>query len=208
MDWNKFRPSGQSVAAPEYGDLGAFRQKQEDALYGRATSRLDPMWEQRERQRRTQLYNMGLRDNDAAFTEAMANMGRDRNDAYNQAMFSAIQGGGAEMANQIGMGGMTQQQALASSGYQNQLRQQDIAEEMMRRGASLNEINAALSGQQVAMPSMPQFNTAAAAQPIQALGAAQMQGQYNVDRFNAQQGALQGLFSGLGSLAGGYFSRG
>jgi SOS response regulatory protein OraA/RecX len=37
---------------------------------------------------------------------------------------------------------------MSSANYQNQLRQQQIAEDMQRRGYSLNEINAILTGQQ------------------------------------------------------------
>ena len=89
---------------------------------------------------------------------------------------------------------------LTASQYQNQLRQQQIAEEMQRRGWSLNEINALISGQQVGMPQMPSFNPAQAAQPTQYLGAAQAQGQADLDAYNAQQGGLSGMLGGLGGL--------
>lgn len=86
---------------------------------------------------------------------------------------------------------------LTAANYQNQLRQQQIAEEMQRRGFSLNEINAILTGQQVGMPSMPGFNTAQRSEGLQALTAADMQGQHDLDVFNAQQQATQGLLSGV-----------
>lgn len=96
---------------------------------------------------------------------------------------------------QMAAGGQNFSEQQASSGYQNTLRQQEIAEQMQQRGFSLNEINAILSGQQVGMPSMPGFNSAQASQPVQALGAAQMQGQASLDAFNAQQAGTQGLLS-------------
>jgi hypothetical protein len=109
---------------------------------------------------------------------------------------------------QFGMGaqagGQNFQQRMQASQYDTQRRQQQIAEEMQRRGFSLNEINALISGQQVAMPSMPGFNTAGSAQGPQMLAAAQMQGQSALDAFNAEQAALQGMMSGVGSLAGGF----
>jgi len=71
---------------------------------------------------------------------------------------------------------------------------------MQRRGWSLNEINALISGQQVGMPQMPSFNPAQAAQPTQYLGAAQAQGQADLDAYNAQQGGLSGMLGGLGGL--------
>lgn len=94
-------------------------------------------------------------------------------------------------------GSNTYNQEMQNANYGNQLRQQQIAEEMQRRGFSLNEINAILSGQQVSMPSMPSFNTANRSEGLQALSAAQMQGQAALDAFNAQQQATQGTLSGL-----------
>jgi hypothetical protein len=201
-DWGNLPAAGASVSAPEYGNLEDFRTRQENALYGRAASRLDPMWQQREEQQRTRLANMGLNIGDSPYSQAMADMGRDRNDAYNQAIFGAITGGGAEMANQIGMGGQIQGQQQGSSAYQNQLRQQAIAEMMQQRGMNLNEINAIMAGQQVALPGMPSFQGAGAAQPTNYLGAAQMTGQSALDKFNAEQAALQGMISGIGQIPG------
>jgi len=77
---------------------------------------------------------------------------------YNQAAQQAYQQ--ALGANQQNFG-----QSMAGSQYANQIRQQQIAEMMQQRGSSLNEINALLSGQQVALPSMPGFSQASAAQP-------------------------------------------
>ena len=74
---------------------------------------------------------------------------------------------------------------------------------MQQRGFSLNEINAILSGQQVSMPSMPGFQNATKSEGLQALTAAQMTGQAELDRFNATQQATQGMISGVGSMAGG-----
>jgi hypothetical protein len=204
MDWSSFRPGGEAVDAQDYGNIGDFRDDQEQNLYSRATSRLDPQWGQREDQLRSRLYNMGAKEGDQAYDQEMENFGRDRNDAYNQAMFASIAGGGSEAANQIGMGGQIQGQEQGASAYQTALRQQDIAEALQRRGMSLNEINAAMSGQQVALPSMPSFQGAQRAEGLQALNAAQMQGQSALDTFNAEQAAMQGMMSGVGSLAGGF----
>lgn len=86
---------------------------------------------------------------------------------------------------------------MASAGFQNQRRQQQIAEEMQRRGFSLNEINAILTGQQVGMPSMPGFSTAQRSEGVQALNAAQLTGQANLDAYNAQNQQTQGMLSGI-----------
>lgn len=98
--------------------------------------------------------------------------------------------------------GMTRQgtqfgQDFQSAGYQNQLRQQQIAEQMQRRGFSLNEINAVLNGQQVSMPNMPSFNTAQRSEAAQYNQAAQNAGQYALDAFSAQQAGLNSAMQGI-----------
>lgn len=202
MDWNKLPQAGASVNAPNYGDIGSFRNRQEENLYNRAKSRLDPEWNQRADATRTQMYNAGAREGDTAYDQGMGNFERARTDAYNQALYGAIAGGGAETANQIGMGGQIQGQQQGASAYDTQIRQQAIAEQLQQRGMTLNEINAIMSGQQVNMPNMPSFSQAQAAQPVQSLQAAQLTGQAALDAFNAKQQASQGMMSGIGSIAG------
>lgn len=109
----------------------------------------------------------------------------------------ANQAAAQAMQQQLGIGQQNFNQQMQGAGYQNQLRQQQISEEMQKRGFSLNEINAILSGQQVAMPNMPSFNSAQRSEGVQSLTAAQMQGQADLDAFNAQQQATQGTLSGL-----------
>ena len=89
---------------------------------------------------------------------------------------------------------------MNSSQYQNQLRQQAIAEEAQRRNMSLNEMNALLTGQQVNAPQMPGFNSASKSDTPDLLKAAGMTGQSNLDAFNAQQQGQQSGMSGLMSL--------
>jgi hypothetical protein len=207
MDWDAIQPGmGARVGARDYGDSGTLRNRMEDNLYGRATSRLDPQWQSRGDDLRAQLYSMGAKEGDPAYDRAMQEFGRDRNDAYQQAQYGATAGGASEQANEIGMGGAIQGQQQQASAYDTQLRQQAIAEELQKRGTNLNEMNAIISGQQVGVPQMPTFNTNAASQGVQSLQAAQMQGQADLDRFNAKQQAVQGMMSGVGSIAGGMMS--
>ena len=106
------------------------------------------------------------------------------------------------LAQQMGLGAARFGEQQQASAYQNQLRQQDIAETLQQRGWTLNEINAILSGQQIGMPSMPGFQNANRAEGLQALSAADMQWGADMDRSNFDQAALQGLMSGVGSIAG------
>lgn len=292
-----------------YSDAG-------DAIYNQFSSRNEPQFTRDTEALRTQLYNQGLREGDAAYDEEVRKQRQSQNDARQNASYQATIGAGSEaarmhgmdsstrgqqfgerstsgaFANQaaeqalnqqlgiggqrfgqglqsaqfadsqrgqalgeefgaadrgfgeqesmsgqsdaqraaamqemLGIGGQRFQQQSSAAGmddtrrqqagqeqlafgqnrfaeqmqaanFQNQGRQQQITEEMQRRGFSLNEIQALISGQQVNMPSMPGFNSASRSEGNQALTAAQMTGQANLDSYNAQQQGLQGLLSG------------
>lgn len=81
MDWSRFGPVGTGDQA---------RQQAIDAAYGQATSRLDGQWNRREDSANTRLLNQGLDPTSEAYKNAMGDLSNSRNDAYNQAMFSAI----------------------------------------------------------------------------------------------------------------------
>jgi hypothetical protein len=103
---------GQAVQGSVGGDLEAARKAMTDAVYGQATSRLDPMWQQREDQARARLANQGLTEGSTAYDTALANLGRDRNDAYNQAAYSSI--GAGEQAAQALFGRQLSQGQFAN----------------------------------------------------------------------------------------------
>jgi hypothetical protein len=233
------------------------RNRAEQAIYQRATSRLDPQFEQMQGDMESKLIAQGLRPGDAAYDRAMDNFARQREDAYQTAMTESIMGGGQEgqrqyeqmlgsaqfsnaaaqqnMQNQMALRekqfmeeaskrGMSNEEAtqewnaqkgaqesyynqqMQSANYANQMRAAQLAQMMQQRGFSLNEINALISGQQVGMPQMPNFSNAGAAQETQYLNAANMQGQADLNQFNAQQAGVSNLMGGLGSIAGFAFS--
>lgn len=117
---------------------------------------------------------------------------------------------------------MSRQQALAEQirvkdrGYaqgnqaadrQNTLRTQKINEELQKRGTSLNEMNALISGQQVQTPNMPTISLAGRAQGPDMLRAAEGEYSAALDRTNAANMGTQGLMSGAASLAGMFSDR-
>ena len=243
-----------------------YYQQANEAIYNQWADRALPQQQKDTDALRTQLYNMGLKEGDAAYNDEMERLRQTQGDAMRQAQYQATVGAGSEAQRMLGMDASTRQQMfgergtqgsfanqaalgqfgmgaqagsqnfqqslaaagfgneaqqqgwqqqmqgqnqdfnqqMAASQYQTQLRQQQIAEEMQKRGFSLNEINALISGQQVGMPSMPGFQNASRAEGVQALQAAQLTGQAELDRFNAQQQATQGMMSGIGSMAGGF----
>lgn len=159
------------------------RQGVEDALYQRATSRLDPQFEQQQRQFETGLANKGIPIGSEAWQRATDTFNRGRNDAYSTARSDAITGGGAEQSRLFGLD-------LGS-------RQQGVQERLTERNQPINELAALLSSGQV---SVPQFAPAgqASSQPVDYTGLVnnRYQTQANAAQ-QSQQNWMNGLF-GLG----------
>lgn len=80
---------------PEASD--ATRKRVEDALYQRATSRLDPQFAQQENAMRTELINRGIPEGSEAFKTQMDNFARSKTDAYGAATNDSIKAGGDAM---------------------------------------------------------------------------------------------------------------
>ena len=194
MDWDQF---GEYQSGLGSGDDA--RQNAIDEMYGQATSRLDPMWEQNTENQLDQLRNQGLRPGDEAFDNATERLENQKTDAYSQAMFAAVRHGGAEGSRVFDIN-------RSSAAFDNTVRQSQISEEMQRRGFSLNEINAILSGQQIQMPGMPGFNSAERSQGTDYSGAVNSQFGANMDVFSARQGQSQMLMEGVTGMGSMMFS--
>jgi hypothetical protein len=157
----------------------------------------------------TKLVNQGLTPGSKAYDRAKQAQG----DQFSRDQFNALMMGGQEQRNQFdmakGAGEYSNQQNqqqfgqnLQSGNFQNQNRQQAIAEQALQRGMSLNEMNALLTGTQIGMPTMPNFNTSAPAGAVNYAGAGGQQYNAAMNNYNAQQQQQQGMFGGLTSLAG------
>jgi hypothetical protein len=197
-----------------------------DAIYGQWENRMAPRMQQEMEQNDTKLRNQGLKPGDQAYDAAMQRMTQDQGDARTNAQYQATIGSGAEAQRMMGMDSANRQQQFgerttaagigdtrannqfsqntANSNLQTQQRQQQIAEAMQKRGFSLNEINAIISGQQVGMPTMPSFNQAGKADTTNYSGAANSQYNAALDASNASNaglGNLLGAGAQLGSTA-------
>jgi len=197
-----------------------------DRVAGDLMTRMQPVHERQQSQLETQLANQGFQIGTEGYTRALADLqGRQAAERYNaldsagseaQRLFNMEQAksqfgnqalGQAASMDQSRMGVMnsalSQQQGLnqQAAEFQNRLRQQAIAEQMQRRGMSLNEMNAVLTGQQVGMPQMPTFNTAQRSETPNILGATQMGYDAQLGAVNANNAASANTLSGLGSLA-------
>ena len=102
-------------AAPQ-ADAAA-RQQVIDSLYGQAQSRLDPRFESEQRAMENQLANSGIPRGSEAFSSAMRDFNMGKTDAYQTALDSAIQAGGAEQSRLFGIGTQARQNAIAEQNY-------------------------------------------------------------------------------------------
>jgi len=139
------RISNEMGSAPDWAQFGEaqgldydptqLRQSAEDAMYGRATSRLDPQYQQQEQAMEIKLRNQGLRAGDEAYDAAMGNFGRAKNDAYEQARMGAVGEGRSEA-------GQLWNQQLQGTDYANALRDKKLDEYLGKRKFSLGEAQA------------------------------------------------------------------
>lgn len=74
-----------------------------NSMYAQATSRLDPRFQQGQSDLDAQLAAQGISRNSSAYNRAQNNFSMQKNDAYNQAMNSATQGGIAASSSLQGM---------------------------------------------------------------------------------------------------------
>lgn len=222
MNWSGLTPLQSTpqtqLTLPEGGidDPYQTRQKAEDAMYNSAMSRLQPQFDSRKQALEIKMRNQGLSPGDEAWNAQMGNLQQQETDATQQAiwgatgegrqesgqMFGQQLAGNQNMYNQaLGSNQANFQQSMQAANYANQIRQQQLAEEMQKRGFSLNEMNALLSGQQVGMPQMPNFTNAQSATPAPIMqGQAQ---QASMDQAASPWSALAGLG---GQALGGYLS--
>lgn len=105
-------------------NLSADGQRVANSVYGQATSRLDPQWQQSEGDTRSKLAAQGISENSDAYRRELDNQSRAKTDAYNQANYSAIQAGGAEQSRLFGI---DQAQGQFANSAQDQQYQQYTA---------------------------------------------------------------------------------
>jgi hypothetical protein len=203
-------------AIPQY-DMSA-RNQIADSLM----ERMQPTQDRQMQGLSAQLSNQGFQVGSEAYNRAMG----DLLNAQSKERFNALDmaGNEAQRMYNMGLGARQQgfQEALQGGQFANQaagqafglggqyadqmarMRQQGIAEQQLQRAMPLNEMNALLTGQQVGMPQMPQFNTAQRAETPQLLNAANMNYQAQLDQSNASNAAfgnLLGAGAQLGSAA-------
>lgn len=198
-----------------------------DRVANEMMTRMQPVHERQLNQLETQLANQGFNVGSEGYKRALDELQqRQSSERFNalgaagqeasrlfgmeqaQAQFGNQAVGQASALDMARMNALNdaaaRQQALNTqyAGFQNALRQQAIAEQMQRRGMSLNEMNALLTGQQVQMPTMPSFTAAGRAETPNILGATQSGYDAQLGAYNAEQAGANNFMGGLFSLGG------
>jgi hypothetical protein len=152
-----------------------------------------PNLDQRRAAVETRLSNQGISPGSEAYRNSM----RVEDDAETRANLSGI------LASQQ-YGNQLFGQGLQGAQFANQNRASALGEGLTERNMPLTDMNAVLNGQGVNNPIMPAFANGGAAQPTNFLGAAGLQGQHDLDVYNAQQGQLGSAMGGLFNLGSSY----
>jgi hypothetical protein len=178
---------------PEYQALGAAddatRQRVENALYERQTSRLNPEFDKQERDMTNRLTRMGFVPGTDAYNKAAGEFGRTRNDAYTGARREAIIGGGAEQERLYNM----ENRRVDSN---NALRESKLGERQGLRANRLQEFQALLSGGRGAGANNLNFQgppEAAMGGGPDLLNATNQQNQNSMNAYNAKQQKTAGM---------------
>ncbi len=111
--------------APKADD--AARQQVIDALYGQYTSRLDPRFEQERNAFETQLANQGIGVGTDAYSRAMSDFGRYKNDAYTSALNQSVASGGSEQSRLFGLQGAARERGIQEQAYLRNLPLNEVA---------------------------------------------------------------------------------
>jgi len=98
-------------------------------------------------------------------------------------------------------------QNLGAAQFGNQAALQAYQQQLAQYNQPLNQIAALMSGSQIQAPQFQQYTGGGQIQAAPLAQAATNQGNYNTAAYNAQMGALGGLYSGIGSLGGGALAK-
>ena len=158
-------------------------------------ARLQPEIEQQTKATAQTLANQGITPGSEAYNNAMREQQQGQNDLYSQA---ALQGIGLDTAAQQN----AYNQATQSAQFGNTAANQAMSQQLGLYNQPLNQITALMSGSQIQAPQFQQYTGGGQIGAAPVAQAATNQGNYNTAAYNAQMGALGGLYSGIGSIGG------
>lgn len=187
IDTSKLNLTNNPNLAQVPTDPSTYNQSAITAAYNQATSRLNPQWDQAQRQQEDQLASQGLAPGSAAYTTAMDTFNRAKNDAYSSAENNAQSAG-------LAAAGQTFNESLSSN-------QQGVSNLLQQTNQPINELAALLQGS----PAIGQAPTSGGAQ-VQvapnnvgnAYAISQQGAQQNYQNQLASQNAAYGGLAGIG----------
>jgi hypothetical protein len=220
-----FDPGQQVQGHAGYQDINGSVNQNEAAVYGQAMSRLAPQLALQNEQSDTQLANQGLGVNSTAYQNAKDILGRQQNDATNQAIYSAIGSGQNEqntlMGQQLAQGTFANQAAgqeyaqnqgqaafnnsaaaqqfnqnQAQAVFGNQANAQQFSQNAQAQELPINEFNSLMSSSQVASPQGVQY-TPSQVSPTDVTGAYALNSQAQQAAYNAR---MQNQASNMGGM--------
>ena len=165
-----------------YGDTGSqagLATQARDAMYHQQTALLDPQYQEQQRSLQSQLTNQGVAQGSQAWNQAMDSYARQRDYAYGNARDSSINQGNA-YANQL-------------FGQNLQAHQTGVNDLNTQQNQYLTDANNL--GNTVRNPTFQSTSS-----PTNYLGAASLQGQGNLNQYNAQTGNANSTQNGLFTL--------
>jgi hypothetical protein len=189
------------------------RQHAEDAVYSQSSRYLDPQFNQREDQTRTRLINQGVTEGSEAWNNDMAQLERDRNQAYGDARDRAVMAGGAEASRSLSddlsranfsnsAEAQRYAQSLQNAELQNEGRSTALNERVLERDTPLREFMSLYGGGYAAPTHASAPTNVGSPAPADIQGATQAQYGANANQYNWQQASnAQNVNSGLGLAA-------
>ena len=197
-----------------------------DATYRKQARYLDVQNKQAQQALQAQLADQGFVPGTPGYAQAMQTFQDTTNRAYGSAQDSAVQQGYAQGNTQLGLqtaisgqlGNLNNQSLsgeIAAGTFENQARQQQIAEALQARNQPLNELNALRTGTQIAGPSGQAQYSTPNMQNTDVVGAYNNKYQADLGAYNANVAQNNGIFGGLvdmglglatGNMSNGLFS--
>lgn len=211
-------------ALPSSSDFGSEENTDANTVYAQAASRLDPQWQNNDNDLASSLAAQGISTNSDAYRRAETAESQAKNDAYNQANFSAIQQGDTlqqqlsaeDLANrQEGVSEVNDQgtfantaegqvfgQGVTNAQLSNSAAQQQLQQEAYLRNMPINDIAALLgTGAGVAQPTFSAVPQVGVAAPDYSGLVENNYSQQNA-AYNAQQAAQAQLLGSIFGAAG------
>lgn len=182
-----------------------------DATYRKQARYLDVQNKQAQQALQSNLADQGFVPGTPGYAQAMQTFQDTTNRAYGSAQDSAVQQGYAQGNTQLGqqagiaglLGNLNNQSLsgeISAGTFENQARQQQIAEQLQQRNQPLNELNALRTGTQIAGPTgQAQYSTPNLAN-TDVTGAYNNKYQADLGAYNANVAQNNGVFGGLVDL--------